>query len=40
MGWEGRTVELPIEELRAAFPLPVFADYMLGDIERLRPPAG
>ena len=27
MGWDGRTVELPIEELRAAFPLPVFADY-------------
>ncbi|WP_426437086.1 NAD-dependent epimerase/dehydratase family protein [Bradyrhizobium genosp. P] len=64
MRWDGRTVELPIEELRAAVPLPVFADYwatnsqsssekakrllgwkpsrldMLGDIERLRPPAG
>jgi nucleoside-diphosphate-sugar epimerase len=64
MGWGGRTTELPIEEMRAAFPLPVFADYWatnsqsssekakrllgwkpsrldaLGDIERLRPPAG
>ena len=28
MGWDGRTMELPIEELRAAFsPLPMFADY-------------
>jgi nucleoside-diphosphate-sugar epimerase len=27
MGWRGKTIELPIDELRAAFPLPAFADY-------------